>query len=1438
MQIQHINLKKLPKKRFVFLWIIMMLFLITGSAYARTAEFTVTLSPYDANGDGRWKAQRKSGGSWYDVAAWQIGGAMSYTWTSGSINFRIVFQTVTGWTKPSNISISNSSGGSYPYTRTYTCSNCTYYLDGDGDTYGNPNNTITDPSPPSGYVSNNTDCNDSDAAIKPGAAELCEGIDNDCDGQTDEGCTTYYRDLDTDSYGNNSVTIIASSPQSGYVSDHTDCDDTDQNVNPGHAEVCNNSIDDNCNGEADEGCAQGDLDGDGYTTSGGDCNDANGTVYPGAPEICANSVDDDCDGSTDEGGCITDSDGDRFTGTVDCNDTSAIVNPVTAELCGNAVDEDCSGSDLACDAQCLTISEVPLDVTFDPPKPNIGFLIDDSGSMAWEILYKYSTGDGKFNGNDMLADSGAKNYWPTQYSAHNTIYYNPQVNYIAWPNCSSCPSTPLNLGSIRTNPMSSSNPIDLLSQFTSISSQSIKYAHYYTWNDADNDSTIDNQEIWLVNFPNSSSVDYYKCSFNTSSKLVESLESITIANVPNSVKISRTVTNELQNIALWYTFYRKRTLTVKACIGRVLNTMTEMRIAIRTLHDSSTQDLLDIDTGSNRTTLLSKVYAVGASGGTPLRTELKNLGTYLTGYPSGTPQYFSEANGGSCQQVFSILVTDGYWNGDSPSVGNVDSGSGAPYQDSYSNTLADVAMYFYKNDLSTTLPNLVPTNTLDTAAYQHIVTYGISFGMNGTLNRNNYNIPNCIAGTSPCPTWPSIVNDQSTTIDDLWHATINGRGEFYSAENPDMLVDALNRIKYDIEERTASASSVATNFQELRTDTRIYHATYNTNNWFGDLKAYAIQQSSGQIQDTIWSARDELNIQNWDTGRKIITHNGTSGVPFRYNDLTTTQRSNLFTPNSQTARTELINYLRGDNTTDWAHGGPFRTRSGKLGDIVHSSPKFNNNVIYVGANDGMMHAFNAEDGTEIFAYVPNMIMDQLKYLADRYYNHKFYVDGSIFVRQIGSKAFLVGGLGRGGKGYYFLNITDVSSTSPANETSAASIAKWEYSSVGNNDSDLGYTFSDPIIVKTNTNEWAVVFGNGYDSGTGKAVLYIIGFNETTGAKLWVKKIDTLFGNTSTQCNGLSTPVLIDKNLDGKIDFAYAGDLQGNLWKFDLTATNSASWNVAYGGNAFFRAKNANGEYQPITSKPAIKPNCGGIEGSLIVFGTGKYLESSDINDSQIQTIYGVWDWQDAWNTDPNSKYLGEFQSNRTLSHLTGNLSGIRLLQQTMTSVTQNGHMYRVFSNNTISWYSPDNQTGTHVGWYADLPAGEKIITGPIIRGDTVVAIGIDPSISPCSAGGDSVMYEFLACNGGRHASPAFDITEDNQITSADTVTITEASQTIQAAPSAVVINNQILYAPTILLNQQNVGTELKYFTNSNGTIRTVTEVGPNLGTFYWQVIKE
>lgn len=874
--------------------------------------------------------------------------------------------------------------------------------------------------------------------------------------------------------------------------------------------------------------------------------------------------------------------------------------------------------------------------------------------------------------------------------------------------------------------------------------------------------------------------------------------------------------------------------------------------------------------------LRSSLYGVVSNNSTPLRTAFNNVGRYFdvedTGGFAGTP-YCSEEDGGACQQAFAIVMTDGYYNDNVATIGNTDIGMVAPYGDTYSNTLADVAMKFYNADLADNLPNQLSASNVDSVMSQHLVTYTVAFGVEGTISLDdldqdgtadsaecNYaDDPYFLNNCTPEPTWPDPDDGNQEKIDDLLHASVNGRGEYFSAASPEALVDSLKKITQDINERKGSGSSVAVNGDMLIDGTTVYHATYESGVWSGNVYAYLIDKTTGLILNgdgqEVWDASSQLESKLW-SDRLIISSNGEkTGTAFDYNALTSLQKIVL-------GSASLVDYVKGDEMVD------ARVRDKKLGDIVHSSPLVSGTVtsasttdnidndndglvdevgesvggtIFVGANDGMLHAFNAQNGKERFAYIPSMLFGHLEDLTDLNYQHRFYVDGSLYSKNVtfaaGNRSadnrdndgdgtideadedfsdgvdndgdghvdettekasinMLVGGLGRGGKGYFALDITladQVSTTSNIN--SVASMVKWEYprryfdgidndsdgrvdesdeadlaagyvynfsgdqradgvdndgdgfqdtdtgeivdgfnedysdgidndwdgevdekgekaiffsansDNIDNDldgtvdetgelalvyrDDDLGYSYSDPFIVRgyhnSNNNSktdhpWMVIFGNGYDSVNGHAVLYIL--DALTGEV--IRKIDTGVGGN----NGLSTPSVVDIDDDDRADFVYAGDLLGNLWKFDLKSNNPSNWGVAHKDSSDVVQPMFTAPGQAITSKPDVLFHCS-EHGYVVTFGTGKFLGEADRTNGATQTVFGIWDYGDR--TDM-LEYPGSWErSSNTLS----NITGVKLQKQTLVNEqysTDDGSYLRAITAHEPHWYLVDDET--------------------------------------------------------------------------------------------------------------------------------------------------
>ncbi len=632
-------------------------------------------------------------------------------------------------------------------------------------------------------------------------------------------------------------------------------------------------------------------------------------------------------------------------------------------------------------------------------------------------------------------------------------------------------------------------------------------------------------------------------------------------------------------------------------------------------------------------------------------------------------------------------------------------------------------------------------------------------------------------------------------------AVAGGTTSAYYANNLASLNSTFGSIFSSIIAQAGAAAAVAMTSGSVTAGGKIYQGQFNSADWSGDMIAYNTNPATGAITTTAWQAGTVLNGQNYDTGRKIITYKPSTGVgiPFRWpanpssptsTELDTSQTTALISNPSLNAGNPVdtganrLNYLRGQTGLSG-----FRSRlTSVLGDIVNSAPAYagppafdyadslesaayssfratyasRTPMIYVGANDGMLHAFDATNGQEKLAYVPGMVYANMAQLITQNYNnnHRYYVDGSpTIVDAFYSGAWhtmLVGSLGGGGRGVYALDVTDPGTFSEAN---AASIVKWEYT-----DSDLGYVYGQPSVVKLNSgssSQWAAVFSNGYNSTTGVAALYIV--NIQTGAL--IKKISTGVGSPGTP-NALATPTLVDEDANGTVDIAYAGDLQGNMWKFDLCnrnsstqlcANNSSGWNAT----KLFVAQDSSGNAQSITSAVEVSRHFSG-DGYQLYFGTGKYLETGDISATGTQTFYSLWD--------------------RTSSPFSVSYRGDLQQQTVSTTTTVSGTTYRTTSSNTVNWDcafpgspipSSCGQSTQKRGWYIDLPAtGERVVSDPALYSGRILFTTMIPNAAACSNGGTGWLMELDATSGAALGGATFDVDGDGVVDANDNLGVT------------------------------------------------------------------
>lgn len=924
---------------------------------------------------------------------------------------------------------------------------------------------------------------------------------------------------------------------------------------------------------------------------------------------------------------------------------------------------------------------------------------------------------------------------------------------------------------------------------------------------------------------------------------------------------------ELQNFANWLQYYRNRRLMAKGGVAAAFALQgTNLRTGFARINASPVvRRGVRTFSGTDRTDFYNLLYNEPSGNGlTPLRKAMDDVGQHFTLATSAGPwaQFPGTSVGTeySCRRSFHVLSTDGFWNDAQASTSaarnNNDSFSGNtpakpdgttyafsdtatsatdalvgrftvnPLKDGNSNTLADVAAYYWKTDLRSTLANNVAPSPRDPAFWQHLTTFTIGLGISGSgdVARNsdgsktipvvpsshalypfvgkpwlaNQGSRDWLVANKTVLDWTTPAADNPATGDDLIHASMNGRGRYFSANNPTDLANGLASALSEAADQPLDYASVAADAPQVRDLGKVYQAVFSPSKWYGRLYAFGQDAETGLVNNKPTDSSYTNPTQLWEASNKmpapglrnIFTSAGSlgTGSTFTWAGLNAGQKANL--NNDAT----LLDYLRGDGSKEIANAGAFRDRSrytvgavtgGVLGDLVNGSPvkgpdygggydrlpasdtagglysafrtgsTLDNlrNTIFLGANDGMLHAFDVSDGVERFAYLPNALYNvprstsgglaekKLQLLSDPTYTHRFTVDGPPNVSDVyvggGWKTVLTAANGAGARGIFALDVTNTVVGAGGFGTSKA---MWEFTEA--NHSDMGFVLGYPHAVRMRDGNWAAIFGNGFDSVNGRAKLFIL--NLATGAVLKEMAVDT--GTPGN--NGLSQPnfVLNDKR---EVVGIYAGDLKGNLWKFDVSGLTPASWNVAFGGTPLFSAVNASGQAQPITVMPEITLHTNG--GAQISFGTGKLFEASDTNvtnppnvNLNVQSLYGIWD-------KPSET------------------TGIAMTSATRNTVLKPHTAAPIASPDTYGATSATIPDWTNKrGWFLDLESGgERVSLAPQQVGSVLIMVANKPVLDPCANGGSSKIFILDPVTGAAPAYPVFDINNDKTFSVAE-----------------------------------------------------------------------
>lgn len=592
----------------------------------------------------------------------------------------------------------------------------------------------------------------------------------------------------------------------------------------------------------------------------------------------------------------------------------------------------------------------------------------------------------------------------------------------------------------------------------------------------------------------------------------------------------------------------------------------------------------------------------------------------------------------------------------------------------------------------------------------------------------------------------------------------HGHGKYFQANDSAGLTSALNLALSDIYAKVGSGAGGAANSSTLQTGTQFYQTLYDPTDWHGTIKAFNLDKITGALSAPVWT-----------TDTAIVT-GSTPPVFESWSTLSTPTRIPLeyanFSPAQQTAlNATLPTNATGAELIAWAKGtanAKFRARPRLLGDIVNSSlgialpsqktasdltgdttyttylaTKANSMTpsILANANDGFFNVINTSDGSRRYAYMPSTALTSLATIASANYGsgvHKFTLDGqiSVFDTQLSAgsawRTVAYGGTGAGGKAFFAIKLFEGTSNTVS--------ALWEVkapdtSNANNKFNNLGYAYSKPDVARMADGTGIVVVGNGYGSFTGRASLYVL--NANTGA--FIAEIQTPVLNNETD-NGLSS-VKLRVNAQNVVQAAYAGDLKGRLWKFDMSGATAASWKVAFGGAPLFTAPR--GANQPITVQPFVLDHP--LNGKIVYFGTGKFIEVADKQTTALQDFYAIW--------DADSGAGSTVEANLQAQAVNG-------------SVISNGTTYFTSTTNDVDW-------SVKKGWYMPLSAvapylGERIIyPAQTSRGRIIFSTASVNSADPCESTGTGRVFELNAATGSMLNYQVLDTSGDRAINRSD-----------------------------------------------------------------------
>lgn len=868
-----------------------------------------------------------------------------------------------------------------------------------------------------------------------------------------------------------------------------------------------------------------------------------------------------------------------------------------------------------------------------------------------------------------------------------------------------------------------------------------------------------------------------------------------------------TLAVQLQNFANWFEYYRRRHQAIRGAVAESVYNIENMRLGVFWLHNRRNMDGRLYNANTQLNTFLDEQYARfddgnWTGGGTPNRQSLQHAGR----------EYAKVSVRGrlECRKNYTLLFTDGFSNnlgGFTSDAGNADKDAPAPFGNpSFSNTLGDIAYYYYQG-LRDSTGGIIPGGRMrirsecgtgaqkpwmDCNTNYNMNTFTVGLGMQGEKYAGITHFKVMDAHNNP-PDWGSVAmgsNDSSAQIDDLYHAAVNGKGEYYDAQSTTDLIASLQRAVNDIQRILGSGSNASFNSGSLSDGAVVYSAQFTSGTWVGTVRAETLDED-GVVLSTEWDAASVLDSRDLEASPRLILTYGQdggsrAGTVFEWENLTSAQQADLRLGGNDELGKARLEFLRGKPITAF-NGTPFRQRESLMGPVVNSSPEFvgppaknwpntdpfgadgdrygtyraaqqnRQKVVYAGANDGMLHGFDANTGEEVLAYIPGFLFsDQagegLHNLTQASYEYRSYVDLPVAVSDVHTggdwRTIVISGARAGARGIFALDVTDPASFSAAK---ANEIVMWEFTA--DDDANLGHLTSAVQISLLQWGptdfRWSAVFENGY--GTDKNGIFVLDIGKPSNVS-WQKDVNYKFIELANG-QGLSPLRLVDyKNLvgamgaDGIADRAYAGDLEGRLWAVDLTGDHN-TWGSVYGVNPLFTTASPSGGTQPISARPIAayndfekshdKPNL------IVLFGTGRYLMSDDLSDKQVQSFYGIND---------------RMQGGLTRS----NLESRKLYEETHPA-PELDIIVRRTDEDAIDWMA-------NHGWHLDFDtqSGERVVSGAQVRGNYVVfPTAIPLAEDPCAGGGTSWIMA-VRLDGSTDADRAvIDVDGDGELTELD-----------------------------------------------------------------------